>query len=90
LLVEGSKGTRFEDSKELVLKLLKDHFTEHLERYQSDYFDIELADIIAEQFLNGILLIMKNYKEEKLRKRLMTEHILFSFIGTMGLMGEWK
>ncbi|SCZ10727.1 TetR/AcrR family transcriptional regulator [Alkaliphilus peptidifermentans] len=90
LLIEGSKGTRFENTKEILLKLLKEHFIEHLERFKSDYIHIEIADIIAEQFLSGILLIMKKYKDEELRKQLITEHVLIYFIGTMGLMGEWK
>lgn len=90
LLIEGSKGTKFEDTKNVILQVLKEHFIEHMERFESNYFDIRMADIIAEQFLDGILLIMKKYSDEAVRRRLMTEFILMYFIGAMGLMGEWK
>lgn len=90
LLIESSKGTSFENTRQNIIDLLKEHFVEHMERYGSEYIDVQFADIIAEQLLNGMILIIKKYRDEKVRKRLLTEHILFYFIGSIGLLGDWK
>ena len=86
LLIEGSKGTRFEGTREVILKILRDHVTEHQQEHKPGCVDLEFADIVSEQFLNGITLILKKYRDETVRKRLITEHILFYAIGTMGLL----
>lgn len=89
LLVEGSKGTKFENTRYEIIKLLKDHFIEHMEKFDSKLLDRDFAEITAEQMLSGMILILKQHNDEKKRKELLTEHLLFYFIGTMGLIGTW-
>ncbi|MBS4539364.1 TetR/AcrR family transcriptional regulator [Clostridium sp. D2Q-11] len=88
LLIEGSEGTKFEGTKDIIIKLLKDHFIEHIQKYESKIMDLEMAEITAEQFLNGIILIVKKYKDKVLRHRLITEHILFYISGMMAIIGK--
>ena len=90
LLVECSRGTNFENVRKTIIDLLKAHFIEHMERFSSTCKDTELAEIVAEQVLLGIISILKKYKDENVRKRLITEHFLYHFIGTMGLLGSWE
>lgn len=90
LLVEASKGTKFENTRNEIIELMKNHFIEHMERFNSNLVDEDFAQITAEQMLNGMILILKKYPDEKKRKDLLTEHLLFYFIGTMGLLGSWK
>lgn len=90
LLVEYSRGTKFENTRNIIVELLKEHFVEHIKSTSSDFKDADMGEIIAEQVVAGIILILKKYKDENTRKRLMTEHILYHFIGTMGLLGNWN
>lgn len=90
LLLEGSEGTRFENTKEMLIELLKEHFAEHIEELGNSEVHPEIAEIISLQFIEGFIFILKRYKEEKLRKSLIVEHMLFHFMGAMALMGEFK
>lgn len=89
LLVEGSEGTKFENTRHEIIKLMRDHFIEHMERFDSSLIDRDFAEVTAEQMLSGMILILKKYNDENKRKELLTEHLLFYFIGTMGLIGSW-
>lgn len=89
LIMECSQGTKYEDAKHHVESYLKEHFVEHMERYNSNYVKSKsFPSLMARQFLDGILIILKEYKDENERKNLILEHILFYFIGTMGLISN--
>lgn len=89
LLIECSKGTKYEGARKLLLDLLKEHFIEHIRQQKNTTVDEALAEIIAEQVLLGFILILKKYKKEETRRKLLTEHLLYHFIGAMGLF-EWS
>ncbi len=86
LLVEGSKGTKFENTRDKIINLIKDHFIEHMERFDMNIVNKDFAEIIAEQMLDGIVLIIKKHSTQKKRRELLIEHLLFYSIGTMGLL----
>lgn len=90
LLVEGSRGTRFEDTRRLLTDMMKEHFLEHLQRINPGAADAEFGEIIAEQLLDGVILILKRYPDRSVQKRLLTEHLLFYLLGTMSLLGQWN
>lgn len=90
LLIEGSKGTKYENVEEEIITLLKDHFLEHMERFSDNHLDQTFAEIIAEQLLNGIILILKKYPNPDQQKEFLSEHLLFYFIGFMGILGNWE
>lgn len=90
LLIEGSEGTRFEKTRDILLQVLTEHFLSHMEEFGHSHVHPEMAEIIAIQFIEGFLFILKNYKEETIRKKLITEHFLFHIIGSMSLIGDFK
>ncbi|WP_105615752.1 TetR/AcrR family transcriptional regulator [Vallitalea okinawensis] len=89
LLVECSKGTKYENARELLHGYIKEHFIEHMEEHNSNYMmKTSFPSLVARQFLDGIVIILKDYKDMDERRNLIAEHILFYFIGTMGLLGH--
>ena len=87
LLVEGSKGTIFENVREEIISMLNEHIMEHIQSdSQGDLYS--LTPLISEQLLDGIILILKRYEDNEIRKRLLTAHIMFYFNGFVGLMGN--
>ena len=89
ILLECSKGTKYEKSKEILQNIMKEHFMDHMISYAEGFEHPEFSDIIAKQMLDGIIMIIKKHKDKKLRKDLLTEYILFCFIGSIGLLGKW-
>ncbi|MBS4535080.1 TetR/AcrR family transcriptional regulator [Clostridium sp. D2Q-14] len=89
LLIECSAGTPYENTRLEAINLMKEHFIDHMERFNPASKDPLLAEIISEQLLSGLITILKKHKDEKTRKRLITELFLFYFIGAMGLIGKW-
>lgn len=87
LLVECSKGTKYEITRKQIVDLLENHFMEHEKELQSN-LPTGFANIIAEQFINGIILILKQSKDEEKTQEMITEYILFIFIGIMGVIKE--
>jgi AcrR family transcriptional regulator len=88
LLVECSKGTRYENIRNEIINFLKEHFIEHMNCSDSKDDLYEFSGVIAEQFLSGILLIIRNFSDDKLRKTLLTDYILFTILGTMGFLNR--
>ena len=90
LLIEGSQGTRFEATREILLQMLTEHFHSHMKIFGHSQVQPEMAQIIALQFIEGFLQILKKYDDEALQKKLITEHILFHIMGTMALIGAFE
>lgn len=86
ILIEGSAGTKFEHAKEDLLKLLSEHFLEHIENFNPEYENGAIADVLSNQLIFGILQIIKMHDDEEIRAKLITEQILFFAIGTMGIL----
>lgn len=89
LLVECSEGTKYANARGLLHGYIKEHFIEHMEEHNADYImSTSFPSLVARQFLDGIVIILKEYKDIEERRNLIVEHILFYFIGTMGLLGH--
>lgn len=86
ILIEGSAGTKFEHAKEDLVSVLSEHFSEHIENFNPKYECGEIADVLSNQLIFGILQIIKSFEDEKIRANLITEQILFFAIGTMGIL----
>lgn len=89
ILLDCSEGTKFANCKCELIDLIKNHFNEHIQEYNKDYDSIEIGDIISEQLIDGIIKILRNHNNSKIRHKLITEYILFYMIGTMGLIGDF-
>lgn len=90
ILLDCSEGTKFANCKDELVNLIKNHFIEHIERCNMEYNFIQIGDIISEQLIDGIIRILRKYDDSNLRHKLITEHILFYMIGTMGLIGDFE
>lgn len=90
LLLDSSTGTRYEQTRTLLVKEIKDHFIEHIEEFGDKEPNNDFADILAHQFVFGFTKILRDYKNAAKRKELLIEHILFFMIGAMGVIGDFK
>ncbi len=91
LLVAASKGTKFSLMRKQVLDVIKEHYLEHVRKLEPVQRNREeTADVIAHEFLEGILYIIRNYEDETLVQELIKNHLLFFCLGTMALIGEIK
>lgn len=91
ILIESSQGTQYENTKDLLVKTLSEHFVEHVNEFNLSYKLAQVSDIIAETFLQGMITVLKKYRDdEKMRHKILVEYILFNIIGVMGLIGDFN
>lgn len=87
ILIACATGTTYEGSREQVLEYIKTHFIEHSLESGIIIKNIdETAKLLAHEFLEGILYIIKNHGEGAVAETLIKNHILFFFMGTMGML----
>lgn len=86
LLIEGSKGTKYQDAKEHLIRIIKEHFQEHIEEYNPNYPYPELGDTLAAQLINGIVSILRTNVDSEIKQGMLAEYLLFYFLGIMGLL----
>lgn len=85
ILIDGSKGTKYENIKEEIVGFIAEHFLEHIGIF-SENTDLEyykkFAHITAVSFVEGFLDILhESYiREEKVR--LITDYVLFYMFGS--------
>ena len=86
LLVDCAKTTKYSGVKDNLIDFIGMHFLDHINEYSPDYKLSEMGPIISSQLIHGIALIVKNYKDEKIRRTLITEQLLFTTLGVMGIL----
>jgi len=89
LLLNSSKGTSYEKTRELLIKEVEEHFIDHIYRFGKDKDLIEYASILSTQFVDGFTQIFLDYDDYETRNKLLIDHLLFYMIGTMGMIGEF-
>jgi len=88
ILLEGSKGTKYETASRQLLNLISDHFSDHAKE-EGVEISRDLNILLAEQFLSGIIRIIKLHMDDnQKRNKLLTEFVLFFFAGAMSLFGQ--
>ena len=88
ILIEGSTGTKYSHARDALVDLLAEHFHEHLKEYNESYENVELAPIFAEELIDGVIKIVKNYDDINIQERLITEYVVFFAVGTMGILNN--
>jgi AcrR family transcriptional regulator len=86
ILIEGSQGTQFAHAKEDLLAVMEEHFMEHIEEFNPKYPNPQMAKVMAEQLIFGLVMIVKNHEDNEMRQQLIIEEILFFAIGIMGIL----
>lgn len=89
ILIDGSKGTKYENVKEEILAFLSAHFMAHLEKtslsFKTKYYG-NFSRTAAVGFIEGILDILRKNYPSKEKETLITDYILFFTLGTFALL----
>ena len=88
ILIDGSKGTKYENVKGEMIFFIAQHLTEHLDEVSTQWknqIHPDFSQITATAFLEGILHILRGTYEKGEKERLLVDYILFFFAGSMGL-----
>lgn len=87
IMVDMSRGTRYENTKDEFIDFMMQHFSEHMEG-SGQNVSTEFPRLIAAQILYGIMYIIRNYDDETIKQQLISDLLLFSTIGVMGIIGQ--
>ncbi|MBP1677251.1 MAG: TetR family transcriptional regulator [Bacteroidetes bacterium] len=87
ILAEADKASGYEHARQQILDSITEHLNEHytaMNRVQNK----EFTKLIATQFLDGMLSIIKtNIDNKEKRNELLSDFFQFYFSGVMGLIG---
>lgn len=89
ILIDGSKGTKYENIKEEIQGFLAQHFEEHLKEAQKEKevnFHRYFSRVVAVGFLEGFLNILRTDYSRKEKERLIIDHIIFYTLGGMSFL----
>lgn len=90
LLIEYSENTKYSNAKDELIDFIGLHFLEHIEAYSPNYQLPQMGRLISSQLIHGIIEIIKEYKDIQMREKLITEQILFTALGVMGILQGGK
>lgn len=84
ILIDGSKGTKYENIKEEIIGFLAQHFQEHLDEAPKD-IKVELhpyfSNVVAVGFLEGIMNILRSEYTKGEKEKLIANYIIFFTLG---------
>ncbi len=88
ILMEGSRGTRYEHTAEQLIRLVKDHLLEHLNETGTT-LPGAMCELLARQFLDGLIRIIKQHLNDKqARNTLLAHYLVFYVTGVAGLINN--
>ncbi|MGE5607264.1 MAG: TetR/AcrR family transcriptional regulator [Bacteroidota bacterium] len=86
IMLEHSAGTKYAAVKEQLVAMAAAEFQKHYREQGIEWVNPEFGDILARQFIAGIVLILTKYPTEDKRQTMMAEHFLFYIVGVMALV----
>ena len=86
LLIEKSHGTKYENSKQELIDMMSEHFLLHISEESPGYPNPEIGKILARQMLEGIMEILKTYKNFDEKLQMLTELTIFVITGMVGIL----
>ncbi len=86
LLIEGSKGTRYESFRGGIVDFFAGHYSEHL---QSQGIDdpYDYGKVAGDMFVSGLIQIVRRTSSTTELVESMRHHFLFFVYGTVGMIG---
>lgn len=84
IMLDLSTGTKYENAKVEFTDFLHQHFLEHT-KASKQAVGPEFAQLIAAQFLYGILYVIRVYDDKEIKCRMISDLILFNVIGVAGI-----
>lgn len=92
ILIDGSKGTKYENIKGVIQGYVADHFIAHLEKsstsLEAEYYQ-SFSKSAAVGFLEGFLDIIRRDCTLKEKERLITDYLLFFTLGAYALINKF-
>jgi len=87
ILVACSNGTAYGSARGLILEYIKDHFMGHAFESRNELPELEkTSDVLANQFLDGLLFILHKYSDVRVTEQLIKNQIFFFLMGVAGLL----
>lgn len=89
ILVDGSKGTKYEDIKSRFIDLLSEHLSVHIKDINisntNEQNHFGFCHAVASGFIEGMMDILRcSYSKEE-KKNLLTEYVLFYITGVFNI-----
>ena len=85
LLIDSSKGTRYETFREDVIDFFTQHYLE-FHQTQGESKEMDYSTIAGTMFVEGLVMLIRNIEDHKLLKLGIANDFLFFIFGTMGLV----
>jgi len=86
LLIEKSKGTMYENSKQELIDMMSVHFLMHIEEVNQSYAYPDIGRVLAHQLIEGAINILKVYKKPEERLEMLTELMIYTIAGMVGML----
>lgn len=86
LLFKHSENTRYAFFKDAFIDHLSEYFALHVKDKNSNYAFPQMGQILAKQTLDGFIDILQMHLETSYKYKLMVEHILVIFMGTLQIL----
>lgn len=87
ILIDQSGGTKYENTKDEFIEFMHRHFLEHTEVSKTKVSP-EFSKLVAAQIIYGLIYIIRNYEDEKVKQKLIHDLFLFNIIGVMGILNN--
>ncbi len=86
LLLECSKGTKYESTKNILADYINLHFLDHKDQINPEYQPKEIGIVLSKGFTDGAISILKSEFDKDKKIDLMTEYFLFFAYGTLKIL----
>ena len=86
LLTECSEGTSYQDTHPMIVDFIGRHFIEHRDLMNSTYIDNGMSRLLAQQFVSGVLSVLKKDSTIAHKSEVITDYLLFYIYGMLGLL----
>jgi hypothetical protein len=87
ILISCSNGTVHQNSREIVIEYIKEHFVGHAIDQGMAVPELDkTAIMLANGFLDGVLHILKNNEDKEIVGNLLKNHMMFFFMGMLGII----
>lgn len=84
LLIDKSEGTKYEGFKEVIIEFFKEHFLDHVKKYNRSYDPY--AGVLSTMFVNGLVDLIKEHMYDDALGTYIRKHFMFFIAGTIGLI----
>lgn len=85
LIMEHSDGTKYMTHRKKLMSHIKNHMYKHMMSLNALETVVSYSDVLAEQFVKGLTVIIKNYDNKLKKREMILEHIMFYIVGITGI-----